>query len=284
MQSDGQHQYRYDGRGNLVEKQHKETRAKTTYTWSLFDQLTQAIHTDAEGNTEQLQFEYDALNRRAKKSHTQNDQTTTRRYLYQGHNLVAILDGNGQLLATLIHDQAIDTPLAITTYGHEPKPLTEAQQAVWDELGEADRNHLEKSQTERCYYYHRDHQGRITALTDEQGEIVESFAYDAFGNITGHQKKAETHNPFAYTGREFDWPDLYYYRARYYDPTQRRFISPDPIGLLSGDFNFYRYVGNDPLNQVDPSGLKMNPVCKAIERQMRKLEKATIKGAGEKGY
>jgi RHS repeat-associated protein len=263
LQSDGQHQYRYDGRGNLVEKQHKETKAKTTYTWNLFDQLIQVNHTDAEGNTEQLQFEYDALNRRVKKSHTQNDQTTTRRYLYQGHNLVAILDENDQLLATLIHDQAIDTPLAITTYGHEPKPLTEAQQAVWDELGEADRNHLEKSQTERYYYYHRDHQGSITALTDEQGEIVGSFEYDAFGNITGHQKDVETHNPFAYTGREFDRPDLYYYRARYYDPTQRRFISPDPIGLLSGDFNFYRYVDNDPLNQVDPSGMYL-PVITEI--------------------
>ncbi len=281
LQSDGQHKYRYDGRGNLVEKQHKETRAKTTYTWNLFDQLVEVNHTDAEGNTEQLQFEYDALNRRVKKSHTQNDQTTTRRYLYQGHNLVAILDGNDQLLATIIHDQAIDTPLAITTYGHKPKPLTEAQQAVWDELGEADRNHLEKSQTERCYYYHRDHQGSITALTDEDGEIVESFEYDAFGNITGHQKKAETHNPFAYTGREFDRHDLYYYRARYYDPTQRRFISADPIGLLSGDFNFYRYVDNDPLNQVDPFGYKKRCLSKGHAKKLTELGKKLGKRLGK---
>jgi len=49
--------------------------------------------------------------------------------------------------------------------------------------------------------------------------------------------------------------DLYYYRARYYDPTQARFISQDPIEFLAGDTNFYRYVGNDPLNFVDPSGL-----------------------------
>jgi len=44
------------------------------------------------------------------------------------------------------------------------------------------------------------------------------------------------------------------YRARYYDPTTQRFLSQDPIGFASGDFNFYRYVGNSPGNFVDPSG------------------------------
>ncbi|MCF6245693.1 MAG: RHS repeat-associated core domain-containing protein, partial [Sulfurovum sp.] len=58
-----------------------------------------------------------------------------------------------------------------------------------------------------------------------------------------------------YTGRETDQEDLYYYRARYYDPTTQRFLSRDPIEFEAGDFNFYRYVGNDPVNYVDPSGL-----------------------------
>jgi uncharacterized protein RhaS with RHS repeats len=48
---------------------------------------------------------------------------------------------------------------------------------------------------------------------------------------------------------------LYYYRARYYDPSIGRFISSDPIEFLAGDVNFYRYVGGDPVNFVDPSGL-----------------------------
>ena len=52
--------------------------------------------------------------------------------------------------------------------------------------------------------------------------------------------------------------DLYYYRARYYDPNTQRFLSLDPIEFESGDYNFYRYVGNDPVNLVDPSGLTAN--------------------------
>jgi hypothetical protein len=46
-----------------------------------------------------------------------------------------------------------------------------------------------------------------------------------------------------------------YYRARYYDPGVGRFISEDPIGFDGGDTNLYRYVGNSPLNFIDPFGL-----------------------------
>lgn len=49
---------------------------------------------------------------------------------------------------------------------------------------------------------------------------------------------------------------LYYYRARYYDPLLGRFISEDPLKFGSGDFNFYGYVLNDPVNEVDPEGLR----------------------------
>ena len=45
------------------------------------------------------------------------------------------------------------------------------------------------------------------------------------------------------------------YGARYYDPTLQRFISEDPIGFSSGDFNWYRYVLRNPVSGVDPSGL-----------------------------
>jgi RHS repeat-associated protein len=106
------------------------------------------------------------------------------------------------------------------------------------------------------YYYHSDHQGSITHLTNEDGEIVETFTYDnAYGTINKHEQTEVTYNPYCYTAREFDSHDLYYYRARYYDPSIGRFISKDPIEFMAGDFNFYRYVGNDPINYTDPSGL-----------------------------
>jgi RHS repeat-associated protein len=69
-------------------------------------------------------------------------------------------------------------------------------------------------------------------------------------------KAIQTLNPYRFTGREFDTDDLYYYRARYYDPTLGKFITPDPIGFLGGDMNLHRYVGNDPVNFVDYSGFE----------------------------
>jgi RHS repeat-associated protein len=48
---------------------------------------------------------------------------------------------------------------------------------------------------------------------------------------------------------------LYYYRARYYDPTRSRFVSEDPIGFDGGDTNLFAYVRNSPPNLSDPAGL-----------------------------
>ncbi|MBI4619432.1 MAG: RHS repeat-associated core domain-containing protein, partial [Desulfobacterales bacterium] len=48
---------------------------------------------------------------------------------------------------------------------------------------------------------------------------------------------------------------FYYMKARYYDPNVGRFISEDPIGFEGGDVNLMVYVGANPVNEIDPSGL-----------------------------
>jgi RHS repeat-associated protein len=63
-------------------------------------------------------------------------------------------------------------------------------------------------------------------------------------------------NPFRSTGREDDGTGLYYYRARYYDPTRSRFVSEDPIGFGGGEMNVYAFVMNNPVAWVDPLGLE----------------------------
>jgi RHS repeat-associated protein len=62
---------------------------------------------------------------------------------------------------------------------------------------------------------------------------------------------------YKYTGREAETDlGLYYYRARFYDPTLGRFISQDPLGFAGGDINLYRYLVNNPLTATDPFGLE----------------------------
>jgi RHS repeat-associated protein len=94
--------------------------------------------------------------------------------------------------------------------------------------------------------------GSTVALTDATGATPTSYTYAPFGDtaVTG----ASSANPFQFTGRENDGTGLYYYRARYYDPTRSRFISEDPIQLRGG-LNFYQYAANSPAIFRDPSGL-----------------------------
>jgi RHS repeat-associated protein len=79
------------------------------------------------------------------------------------------------------------------------------------------------------------------------------YTYDSFGKLTA--SSGSLVNSFQYTARESDTETgLYYYRARYYDPTAGRFVSEDPIGFYGGDTNLYRYVWNSPTRFADPIG------------------------------
>ncbi len=109
---------------------------------------------------------------------------------------------------------------------------------------------LRQSGASGALYFAHDHLGSTTALMDATGNVVERQQYEAFGQSPG---SALTR--YGYTGRERDnLTGLLYYRARWYDAAQGRFISPDPLGLAGG-LNRYAYAGGNPLSFTDPSGL-----------------------------
>ncbi len=106
------------------------------------------------------------------------------------------------------------------------------------------------------YCYHFDVTGNTVALTDMTQAIVNSYAYEPFGQILSQQETVA--QPFKYVGQYGVMAEpngLYYMRARYYDPSVGRFISEDPIGFAGGDVNLFAYARNNPVKWVDPLGL-----------------------------
>ncbi len=92
---------------------------------------------------------------------------------------------------------------------------------------------------------------RQSSIRNHQSEAV--YEYDVYGQVAASDPNHP--NRFLFTGREFDKETgLYYYRARYYNPTIGRFLQTDPIGYEDG-LNMYTYCSNNPSAFSDPSGL-----------------------------
>lgn len=107
------------------------------------------------------------------------------------------------------------------------------------------------------YYYVFDGLGSVVALTDTLGNVVNRYQYDPYGNLVGTTTEAVA-NPWKFTGGYLDsQTGLYEFGARYYDPTLGRWTQQDSnTGSIAdqGTMNRFVYAGNDPVNQVDPSG------------------------------
>ena len=157
---------------------------------------------------------------------------TEERYVYNRNQVVADLDGSGNLLRTYVWGTGIDNLLSFT-------------------------DHVSTN----TYYAIKDHQNTVIALVDETGSVVESYEYSAYGetsvfNASGTELTASAYgNRYTFQGREIDWATgLTYFRARWYDAETGRWLSKDPIGI-SGGLNLYEAFGSNPVYFIDPSGL-----------------------------
>ena len=113
--------------------------------------------------------------------------------------------------------------------------------------------------------------GRLTQLTDQLGSVIRqidasgaaqsSNAYSPYGEAT--TTGDDQGNSTEYTARENDETGLYFYRARYFDPVLKRWISEDPIGSVGG-INLYEYVGGNPLIYVDPEGESLRGIIQIL--------------------
>lgn len=144
-----------------------------------------------------------------------------------------------------------------TGYGYAVASYSEGQEAHYVVAGT-----IAALQTEEAtYYYHSDRLGSVTEITNVAGETVNRYTYDQEGSVLTRTEGIS--NPYTYAGVfgiVADGNGLIYDRARYVSAETDSFISMDPAGQTY-DLNLYRYVYNDPINNIDTSGkygLKIN--------------------------
>lgn len=202
----------------------------TSFNFNSVNQLTQVSLPDGTASS----YKYDAGGRRVEKSTGSTSSPAVTRFVYDGQNILAELDGNNNLLALFTQGPGIDQPLI-----------------------------MRKSDGTE-YFIHGDALGCVVAHTDTSGAVVERVAYEAYGKPTFVDVRGTpvtstaslTGNPFAFTGRMWESETgLFDYRYRQvYDPLIGRFEQEDPFGLV--DSNLYEYAHSNTLSYTDPLGLR----------------------------
>ncbi|MFV0507334.1 MAG: RHS repeat domain-containing protein, partial [Bacteroidales bacterium] len=122
------------------------------------------------------------------------------------------------------------------------------------------------------YYYHPDHLGSASYITNLDGEVVQHIEYVPFGEVFLEERNNTWNTPYLFNGKELDEETgLYYYGARYYNPRVSLWYGVDPHASSYPGVSPYAYVLNNPINAIDPDG---RDVILLIDKQ----------GAGGRGH
>lgn len=216
--------YAYDERGNLKNIEGRKLRGLSNADFT-FDSLNRLTKVKTEGGKE-VKYIY-------------NGDGLLFERVEEGNRTRYYYDEEAKLIAEA--DVSTGTPSVIYTY------IYDLNGRLWSRVDQ---------KTGGVQYYQLNGHGDVVGLTDSQGNQLNTYTYDIWGNPEIEEETVP--NVFRYSGEYWDnTTDLQYLRARWYDPNSGRFVSKDPYeGSIDNplSLNRYGYVANNPLKYVDPSG------------------------------
>jgi RHS repeat-associated protein len=240
------HTYSYDKAGNRTSKD------SVTYTVNTVNEVTAlsdgtSFTYDNNGNrtqktkgTDTWVYTYDYANRLTE---VEENSATIGEYVYDGNGKRIQVTENGETTTYIYFSLEVlyeENMTGIATYIYGPNGILGKRTTINEESN--------------TFYYHTDHLGSTRLVTDSDKNIVSAVTYHPFGNPS-IKEGSET---YLFNGKEKDSINMYYYGARYYDPTLGRFITRDPLNGMTANsqlLNRYSYCLNNPVNSLDPTGL-----------------------------
>ena len=150
----------------------------------------------------------------------------------------------------------IQTPRPNTTPGTNPGPPVSWNDPSNPDDPQAGYGYIPNDTTkEETFFYHSDHLGSTSYITDDKANITQYDAYLPYGELLVDEHSSSEELPYKFNGKELDEETgLYYYGARYMDPKISMWLGVDPLTEKYISVSGYVYCIGNPIRFVDPNG------------------------------
>ena len=288
--------FAFDERNNRISRTVTGVETYTvTYVYDLNNRLLQKTRTGS--NPSVTTFTYDANGNQL--TQTTGNSTMTLHYDVFNH-LVRVVQGN----MVAVYDYRADgLRNSKVVNGHRTTHVWDRGSIILEMNGSgAVVNRFSRG---LGHLIHSEHHGfylfnvrtDVVQRVDNDGNVIHTYRYDAFGNqLNGDETNT---NPFRFAAEYYDWETGFIYlRARYYNPAIGRFISEDPhwtirnmqssVAAILQSSNLFVYAINNPVRFIDPSGLRIRLAGTSADQQvtlsyMRRLTDHGL-GVDSSGY
>ena len=152
----------------------------------------------------------------------------------------------------------IQTPKHNTTEGNEPGAPISWNDPTNPENPQPGYGYVDNDTTkEETFFYHSDHLGSTSYITDSKGNITQYDAYLPYGELLVDEHSSSEDMPYKFNGKEMDAETgLYYYGARYMNPVTSLWYGVDPLAEKYTTTGGYIYTLDNPIRMIDLDGRK----------------------------